>query len=1225
MRNITCLIVYALIIISGLIAHHRIVTKALDMSTTVTEKHLQNVMLEHEERLRADLNFIVDSMNAESDTLAMLNSLSQRDGYSFYIFSDDNLCAWSNASIPISMLTPDKLSTRILHTENGWYYVLERRMNRNSYFAVLRLRAQYQYTNEYLAPDFDESLGISAQSEIFSDASISDCCKITDREGRYLFSIKQRGTGQLTVSQQIADMSVLVMILVATLILLSGCYRMAIKHIKPVWALLGFAAVLITLYFCSISIVAAPPMNDWFLFSPQVFAYSTYMPCLAQAAIAAVFLVQICYYIHFSLDLKLPSRTRPHARRSKFIVASLVLLIPLAVFLIANEILELLVLHSSDLLIYIGELDISPSSLTKVVTISLVYLAYALTLNAVYNNLSKSLSIQMYLSAVVLNSCFFFIEQMLIEHTINWVMFIGYWGSSIPYYFIKRREGRRIEFSRFIWFTLAVAFYFVIRLTMLNGYKEAQNRDLLLANLSFQLMREDDPVAEQLLSNNEYNIANDTLIKQTFALNLSDAETAMRIYDHVREKYFNGYLTRYELQVVVCRNDQSKLEVTGTGEEYNCFDYFRSMVSTYGSLINPQSLIYKLNDDDGRAGYFGVFTYADGAYMFVEINEKESSQDVGYPELLTNSRDRLNMEQYKDYSYAKYCDGVLFYRYGDFEYSRNYVLPVTGKPDDVKEVVADGYSHKIYFAQNNQIIVLSYPQITLSRVLVDYSYLFICMLIVCLIANVILSRNGDFLYGKMSINERIQTTFVLFVITLLVVFCVLAGFDSYSRYEEQSHKQMSQKLESVRNILLQRIDDLDDEASTDNVLQYASALFNLDAHLFSPEGRLKGTSRRELFANGISAPLINSEALQILRNSDRFELFINERIGELLHLSLYAPLIDANGTLLGYVNVPYFSDIKDMREKVLSTFVPITNTYLIIILMAIFLSHLVAVSITRPLITISNKIKQVSLQNKNEKIEYAHPDEIGVLVNEYNRMLDELERSAEQLALSERESTWREMARQISHEIRNPLTPMKLSVQYMQRAWEDKRPDFDNMLKKTTHTLIEQIDQLSFIASQFSNLAKTPNGEAVYVDVVERVEGTVLIFNNTENASVTLTKSMQHAIVLINPDQLTSVFNNLIKNALQSGKGDDFVEVKVDITADDENVIISVADNGRGIDPEVQEKIFKPNFTTKSTGMGLGLAIVKNIIVGAKGEIFFETKLGQGTTFIVKLPLVVSN
>ena len=240
-------------------------------------------------------------------------------------------------------------------------------------------------------------------------------------------------------------------------------------------------------------------------------------------------------------------------------------------------------------------------------------------------------------------------------------------------------------------------------------------------------------------------------------------------------------------------------------------------------------------------------------------------------------------------------------------------------------------------------------------------------------------------------------------------------------------------------------------------------------------------------------------------------------------------------------------------------------------------------------------------------------------------MLDELERSAEQLAMSERESTWREMARQISHEIRNPLTPMKLSVQYMQRAWDEKRPDFETMFKKTTRTLSEQIDQLSFIASQFSNLAKTPNGDAVYVDVVERAENSVVIFNNTENASVTLTNKVQTAIVLINPDQLTSVFNNLIKNALQSGHGDEFIDVRINIDADDEYVYVSVADNGRGIDPEVQGKIFKPNFTTKSTGMGLGLAIVRNIIVGAKGEIFFETKLNEGTTFFVKLPLVVVN
>jgi nitrogen fixation/metabolism regulation signal transduction histidine kinase len=240
-------------------------------------------------------------------------------------------------------------------------------------------------------------------------------------------------------------------------------------------------------------------------------------------------------------------------------------------------------------------------------------------------------------------------------------------------------------------------------------------------------------------------------------------------------------------------------------------------------------------------------------------------------------------------------------------------------------------------------------------------------------------------------------------------------------------------------------------------------------------------------------------------------------------------------------------------------------------------------------------------------------------------MIDQLEESAELLARSERESAWREMAKQVAHEIKNPLTPMKLSVQYLKRAWDDKADDWDNRLDRFTNTLIEQIDSLSTIASAFSDFAKMPKSEYSDVDIAHSVKSAVDIFEDTShNVSINLDHYPEnYFIVKTDAKQIVRVYNNLLKNAIQAIPDDRMGVIDIKIYQENNNVITTIKDNGKGIPTEMWEQIFTPNFTTKSSGMGLGLAIVKNIVVNSGGEIYFSTELNIGTTFYVKFPLQV--
>ena len=287
---------------------------------------------------------------------------------------------------------------------------------------------------------------------------------------------------------------------------------------------------------------------------------------------------------------------------------------------------------------------------------------------------------------------------------------------------------------------------------------------------------------------------------------------------------------------------------------------------------------------------------------------------------------------------------------------------------------------------------------------------------------------------------------------------------------------------------------------------------------------------------------------------------------------------------------------------------------------AVGATFIISNRITRPLRIIQLGLKRTQLGKSNEPLVWKRKDEIGSLVNEYNRMLEELQNSADRLAKSERESAWREMAKQVAHEIKNPLTPMKLSVQHLQRAWKDNHPQLHQIVERISQTLIEQIETLSSIATAFSDFAKMPKAENAMLHLEKIIETTVNLYSETENIKINYNASANKDLLLYaDKDQLLRVFSNLIKNATQSIPPEREGQVNVEIETTPDHYIVAIKDNGTGISEEQVKKIFVPNFTTKTGGTGLGLAMVKSMVESMEGIVWFETVDGEGTTFFVKL------
>jgi len=329
-----------------------------------------------------------------------------------------------------------------------------------------------------------------------------------------------------------------------------------------------------------------------------------------------------------------------------------------------------------------------------------------------------------------------------------------------------------------------------------------------------------------------------------------------------------------------------------------------------------------------------------------------------------------------------------------------------------------------------------------------------------------------------------------------------------------------------------------------------------------------------------------------------------------------------DGSKIGYLNLPYFTREKEFRQEVTTMILAFINIYVFLFLASILVAYFISSRITDPLKLIRNHLQGVQLGKNPAPIQYRSNDEIGILVSEYNRKVEELANSAELLARSERESAWREMAKQIAHEIKNPLTPMKLNIQFLQRTDPAKVENYDEIMKRVTETVIEQIDNLSAIATEFSNFAKIPKPQNERFNLAERLRDIIKLYDYTDESDfVTQFEGAEKIEVYADKEQFSRAIINLIKNAIQAIPENGNGKIIIEIVDEKESAVVKVTDNGKGIPDNLKESIFVPNFTTKTSGAGLGLAITKNIVENFKGEIWFTSEQGSGATFFIRIPV----
>lgn len=480
-------------------------------------------------------------------------------------------------------------------------------------------------------------------------------------------------------------------------------------------------------------------------------------------------------------------------------------------------------------------------------------------------------------------------------------------------------------------------------------------------------------------------------------------------------------------------------------------------------------------------------------------------------------------------------------------------------------------------------------------------------------------------FKKLSLRSRIFTAMIL----LVLLASILIGAVTIHQYNEEAREYHENRLERKEAAIRRSIDLVIDQTSfsvipeklpfifKDEIFNIAS-VHGLQVNLYDLEGQLLKSSKASL-QRDITNECLSAEVLNELSSTAEHRYVIkNEKNGKVFQSS-YSYITDEKFKNIAILNIPYLEE-DDIFNRELNEFLTrIGYAYLIMILAAIVLAYFVSKYMTRSLKTISDKLNETRLEKRNKKIDIESSSlEIETLVKSYNSMIDDLENSAVQLATSEREQAWREMAKQVAHEIKNPLTPMRLSVQSFQRKFDPEDENIQQKVSEYSNTLIQQIDTMSSIASTFSNFAKMPAQQKEELDVVNVVKLALDIFN--ENY-IKYIPDESEIFTNFDRTQLIRVVTNLVKNGIQAIPDDlENPKIEVHVFQEDKNVNITVEDNGTGISLENESKVFEPKFTTKTSGMGLGLAMVKKIVETYDGTITFTSKFGKGTTFKVTFP-----
>jgi two-component system nitrogen regulation sensor histidine kinase NtrY len=751
-----------------------------------------------------------------------------------------------------------------------------------------------------------------------------------------------------------------------------------------------------------------------------------------------------------------------------------------------------------------------------------------------------------------------------------------------------------------------------------------------------KLVESTDPSGERLL-----NMAMAYLDRHFLAENFQrfqHKQAGRFLRDSIINVNYIGYLNKYDTRLYVFdamgnplhNEDPISLNALNTILEVQSKPTQTPGLYYYETAYDKFTYITKreaVNDQGEKLGY-----------LFIISNPKRYISDALYPELFRQLK-QSDPENSPVYSYAVYSGKKLISFSSKYPFAT--VLRDRELPMEEYEIRQKGdYNELWYRASLDKVVVIVRKQESLFETITLFSYIFCSFLFLVVLVRLLsllvsaLTGKGNLQYLlQPNIRSQVHSTIIFISIFSFLIIGIATISFFINRYNRNNTDRLSRTMQVMMNEIQKKMTSYlvpgaglkvyDSLTGTNlqHLVEGVAEIHDVDVNIYDLDGNLKVSSEAGVYAKGVVSKKIDPVAFYHLDRLRQVQHVQKEKIAKLSYLSIYAPVRDEQGRAYAYLNIPYFASQRELNQEISNFLVTIINLNAFIFLIAGIIALFITNRITRSFSLISDKMKAVSLAGANEAIEWNRNDEIGELVKEYNKMVAKLEESASALAKSEREGAWREMARQVAHEIKNPLTPMKLSIQYLLKAIDNNQPNVKELSANVAKTLVEQIDHLSKIAADFSQFANIGNVTVERFDLHDVIASLRELYRTNPEVEFSWQPVTGSLMLEADKTQMNRLFTNLFANAVEACNGKVVCRIEVREQKENGMIRISIKDNGEGIPPHMQSRIFMPNFTTKSSGTGLGLAMCKGIVEQAKGTIWFETEQGRGTTFHVLLPL----
>jgi two-component system nitrogen regulation sensor histidine kinase NtrY len=1091
---------------------------------------------------------------------------------------------------------------------------------------MIPVRWSYFMENKYLHSDFAGYSGLNEQYEISADPT---ALPVLNGKGQELFRIKLK-EGKSFISY---DSVTILLRVLASILLLIFLHSLAQELVQRRKFRTGFSflvAVIVLLRFITYHVSFPFDFSKLPLFDPSIYASNFLHPSLGDLFVNAVILFWMVSFYKTHHDHR--SWFKKALPQDVYNFGSLSLL-TLISFLLGSVIVSLV--QDSKI-----SFDVTNIFSINVYSVLSIILLCFLVLSFFYFSqillkpaIRKGIPVYQQLIAVGLSGslCLLLFTAFTDTRTYLWILV---WLLLYIILLNTRKydiDKPLLKTSFFIFwvmiFTMSIASIVIYE----NRIVESGQRKSIAEKLALQT----DPSGENLLSVAATNF-NDSFLVDNFH-RLTESEYSNKfIKDSLINQNFSGYLNKYDTKIYTFDSLYHPL----FNEDSTNYASIKTIIL---NQARPSTLIpelYSYNSSTEGFSYLYEKEIKQGnahlGYLFVIIKSKRYKSEALYPELFNQVQD-VASDLNTNYAYAVYNKGKVINHFNTYDFPSQ--LDKKQIPDFEFSFRNVGEFNELWYNSGNDKQVLIVKRNTwFIEAVTLFAYLFCSFLFIILLFHL-----GDHALRarfkiqemrkmlRLNIRSQIQATIIfLSVFSFLVIGIATISF-FILRFHRSNEARLSTSIQVMANEVnstmnsLQAFDDVPDNLGVRSELEKTIAeisdLHNVDINYYNLQGNLVISTQPYIYNKHLLSTKMEPKAYQALRYGHSIRYLQSEKVGSFEYLSIYVPLIDDLGNSYAYLNIPYLNSQSELNQEISGFLATLINLNAFIFLIAGAIAFFLTSRITDSFSLIGKKMREMNLGKINEEIKWNRSDEIGMLVEEYNKMVTKLEESAQALAKSEREGAWREMARQVAHEIKNPLTPMKLSIQYLQNAIQRGAPNVKELSESMAITLIEQIDQLSKIAGDFSQFANIGNAQMEQFDITEVLSSLIRLYGTNPAIELEWVREEGNYEVFSDRVQMNRLFTNLLQNAIEANE-DPGKKIKVTVRQKTEegHILISLQDESGGIPERARGNIFKPNFTTKSSGTGLGLAIVKGIVEKSNGQIWFESNEGAGTTFYIRLP-----